>query len=31
MSQGNKKSRIVSWTFLNPKQIENWRKMRWGK
>lgn len=31
MSQGNKKSRIVAWTFLNPKQMENWRKMRWGK
>lgn len=30
MSQGNKKSRIVAWTFLNPKQMENWRKMRWG-
>ena len=31
MSQGNKKSRIVAWTFLNPKQMENWRKMRWNK
>lgn len=30
MSQGNKKSRIVAWTFLNPKQIENWGKKRWG-
>jgi len=30
MSQGNKKSRIVAWTFLNLKQMENWRKMRWG-
>lgn len=31
MSQGNKKSRIVAWTFLNPKQMENWRKLRWGE
>jgi 23S rRNA (adenine1618-N6)-methyltransferase len=30
MSQGNKKSRIVAWTFLNPKQMENWRKVRWA-
>lgn len=31
MSQGNKKSRIVAWTFLNPKQMENWQKLRWVK
>lgn len=30
MSQGNKKSRIVAWTFLNQKQLENWGRMRWG-
>ncbi len=31
MSQGNKKSRIVAWTFLNPNQMENWRKMKWTR
>ncbi len=31
MSQGSKKSRIVAWTFLNSKQMENWRKKRWNK
>ncbi len=31
MSQGNKKSRIVAWTFLSPAQRNNWQKMRWGK
>lgn len=31
MAQGNKKSRIVAWTFLNPKQMENWGEMRWSK
>lgn len=30
MSQGNKKSRMVAWTFLNPKQMGNWQKMRWS-
>ncbi|PZX58104.1 23S rRNA (adenine(1618)-N(6))-methyltransferase RlmF [Algoriphagus chordae] len=29
MAQGNKKSRFIAWTFLNPEQQENWRKMRW--
>ena len=29
MEHGNKKSRIVAWTFLNPKQMENWQKMKW--
>lgn len=29
MTHGNKKSRFVAWTFLNPEQQENWRKMRW--
>lgn len=30
MTQGNKKSRFIAWTFLNPEQQENWRKRRWG-
>ncbi|MEN2282922.1 23S rRNA (adenine(1618)-N(6))-methyltransferase RlmF [Algoriphagus sp. SE2] len=30
MAQGNKKSRILAWTFLNPEKQENWRKRRWG-
>lgn len=30
MTQGNKKSRILAWTFLNPQKQENWRRMRWG-
>ncbi len=29
MYQGSKKSRIVAWTFLDPKQMNNWRKFRW--
>ncbi len=29
MTPGNKKSRFVAWTFLNPEQQENWRKRRW--
>ncbi|WP_192347325.1 23S rRNA (adenine(1618)-N(6))-methyltransferase RlmF [Algoriphagus sp. Y33] len=29
MTQGNKKSRFIAWTFLNPEQQENWRKRRW--
>lgn len=29
MTQGNKLSRIVAWTFLNKKQQEAWRKYRW--
>lgn len=29
MAQGNKLSRFVAWTFLTPKQQENWRNMRW--
>lgn len=31
MAQGNKQSRFVAWTFLNPKQQESWSKSRWGK
>ncbi|MEB2778758.1 23S rRNA (adenine(1618)-N(6))-methyltransferase RlmF [Algoriphagus sp. C2-6-M1] len=29
MTQGNKKSRFIAWTYLNPEQQDNWRKMRW--
>jgi 23S rRNA (adenine1618-N6)-methyltransferase len=29
MRQGQKQSRLVVWTFLNPQQQEGWRKMRW--
>jgi len=29
MTLGNKKSRFIAWTFLNPEQQENWRKRRW--
>jgi 23S rRNA (adenine1618-N6)-methyltransferase len=29
MAQGQKKSRIVAWTFLSRKQQEEWRKNRW--
>ncbi|MDF2156596.1 23S rRNA (adenine(1618)-N(6))-methyltransferase RlmF [Algoriphagus sp. CAU 1675] len=29
MYQGSKKSRIVAWTFLNQRQMENWKKFRW--
>ncbi len=29
MGQGNKISRIVAWTFLNPKQRAAWSRMRW--
>ncbi|WP_339866904.1 23S rRNA (adenine(1618)-N(6))-methyltransferase RlmF [uncultured Algoriphagus sp.] len=30
MTQGNKKSRFIAWTFQNPEQQENWRKRRWS-
>jgi 23S rRNA (adenine1618-N6)-methyltransferase len=30
MVQGNKQSRFVAWTFLQPKQQEAWRSYRWG-
>lgn len=30
MSQGNKQSRFVAWTFLQPKQQEAWKSYRWG-
>ena len=29
MSQGQKQSRLVAWTFLNPAQQAGWRKLRW--
>jgi 23S rRNA (adenine1618-N6)-methyltransferase len=29
MAQGQKKSRVVAWTFLNEKQRDEWRKKRW--
>ena len=29
MSQGQKNSRLVAWTFLNPAQQAAWRKARW--
>ena len=29
MSQGNKQSRLVAWTFLNSMQQTAWRKLRW--
>ena len=30
MSQGNKSSRILAWTFLDKEQQKEWRKERWG-
>ncbi len=29
MSQGQKQSRLVAWTFLNPAQQAAWAKLRW--
>ncbi|MBL1233606.1 MAG: 23S rRNA (adenine(1618)-N(6))-methyltransferase RlmF [Flavobacteriales bacterium] len=29
MSQGNKTSRIVAWTFLTPKEQQEWVKTKW--
>ena len=29
MAQGQKKSRVVAWTFLTPEQREAWRTKRW--
>lgn len=31
MGQGNKTSRIVTWTFLNHEEEKNWVKERWTK
>ncbi|MFZ6722020.1 23S rRNA (adenine(1618)-N(6))-methyltransferase RlmF [Undibacterium sp. Ji49W] len=30
MSQGNKESRLVAWTFLNTSQHAAWAKLRWS-
>jgi 23S rRNA (adenine1618-N6)-methyltransferase len=30
MGQGNKTSRILAWTFLNPQEKDEWAKMRWN-
>jgi len=30
MAQGQKQSRFVAWTFLDPSQREAWRKERWS-
>ena len=30
MAQGQKKSRLVAWTFLSPRQQETWRRTRWN-
>ncbi len=30
MSQGQKQSRLLAWTFLNPTQQAAWRNVRWG-
>ena len=30
MAQGQKKSRLVAWTFLAPAQQDAWRKRRWA-
>lgn len=29
MAQGQKKSRLVAWTFLTPEQQATWREQRW--
>jgi 23S rRNA (adenine1618-N6)-methyltransferase len=29
MTQGQKQSRLVAWTFLNPAQQAAWAKLRW--
>ncbi|MBK1888815.1 23S rRNA (adenine(1618)-N(6))-methyltransferase RlmF [Undibacterium sp. 14-3-2] len=29
MSQGNKQSRFLAWTFLTPSQQAAWKKLRW--
>ncbi|RTQ45927.1 23S rRNA (adenine(1618)-N(6))-methyltransferase RlmF [Hymenobacter gummosus] len=30
MSQGQKVSRFVAWTFLSPEERQQWRQKRWG-
>lgn len=29
MSQGQKVSRVLAWTFMTPAQIQDWAKQRW--
>jgi len=29
MGQGNKKSRILAWTFMNNQELEHWANKRW--
>jgi 23S rRNA (adenine1618-N6)-methyltransferase len=29
MAQGNKKSRLIAWTFLTKSQQEVWSRKRW--
>ena len=31
MGQGNKRSRIIAWTFLNPEQQKKWMSTRWNE
>jgi 23S rRNA (adenine1618-N6)-methyltransferase len=31
MSQGQKRSRILAWTFLDPDGLRDWRQRRWTK
>jgi 23S rRNA (adenine1618-N6)-methyltransferase len=31
MAHGQKKSRIVAWTFLNKRQQQGWQTRRWGR
>ncbi|MCL4114200.1 UNVERIFIED_CONTAM: hypothetical protein GTU68_031845 [Idotea baltica] len=31
MGQGNKSSRMIGWTFLEPSQQKEWRETRWVK
>jgi len=31
MGQGNKKSRIVAWTFLTKEEQQQWKNTRWNK
>lgn len=31
MAQGQKTSRFIAWTFLNPAQQKIWSELRWGK
>lgn len=30
MAQGQKSSRFIAWSFLNPDQQKVWRQLRWG-